>query len=268
MKYKLDTSRMGMLIFLGVVLAALWLVAAYGFYKESERAKYDVSVSPGAVTYGTHSTALMPMTISPLKHVLPMISGGEIRSYARHGHATMSNSGGSGNIHTTSSAKVKSIGSGGSGSSGMMTSSGNSRSSQRGIIYSGASASVPVLAMTTSSQSASLTKAPHAIGLRKAKWAAPTGEGEEGDTEEDDEILGKWWWWDGEKWAEAIAGVTTRNVYDPITDSWKSQIYNGSGWDDVPDQTDPGLPVGPMPWLLMVLLAAGYAGYRRRKEIA
>lgn len=253
---------MGMLIFLGVVLAALWLVAAYGFYKESERAKYDVSVSPGAVTYGTHSTALMPMTVSPMKHVLPMISGGEIRSYARHGHATMSVSGGSGSMHTTSSAKVKSIGSGGSGSSGMMTSSGNSRSSQRGIIYSGASASVPVLAMTTSSQpsSASATTVRHGINPRRMPSSPGT---EEGDIQQEG---GKWWWWDNEQWieiSEASLPVGTTKI-----EGGKTYRWNGTEWEEVTNQTDPGLPVGPMPWLLMVLLAAGYAGYRRRKEIA
>lgn len=251
---------MGMLIFLGVVLAALWLVAAYGFYKESERAKYDVSVSPGAVTYGTHSTALMPMTVSPLKHVLPMISGGEIRSFARHGHATMSVSGGSGSMHTTSSAKVKSIGSGGSGSSGMMTSSGNSRSSQRGIIYSGASASVPVLAMTTSSQpsSASANTVRHGINPRRM----PSTPGEvEGEEQTDSEGT---WRWDGEQWV-LVGGIP---VGTTKIEGGKTYRWNGTEWEDVTDQTDPGLPVGPMPWLLMVLLAAGYAGYRRRKEIA
>lgn len=251
---------MGMLIFLGVVLAALWLVAAYGFYKESERAKYDVSVSPGAVTYGTHSTALMPMTVSPLKHVLPMISGGEIRSYARHGHATMSVSGGSGSMHTTSSAKVKSIGSGGSGSSGMMTSSGNSRSSQRGIIYSGASASVPVLAMTTSSQSASASATSVRHGINPRRMPSSPGE-EEGDIALDSEGT---WRWNGEQW------ILISNIPVGTTkiEGGRTYRWNGTDWEDVTDQTDPGLPIGPMPWLLMVLLAAGYAGYRRRKEIA
>ena len=251
---------MGMLIFLGVVLAALWLVAAYGFYKESERAKYDVSVSPGAVTYGTHSTALMPMTVSPLKHVLPMISGGEIRSYARHGHATMSVSGGSGSMHTTSSAKVKSIGSGGSGSSGMMTSSGNSRSSQRGIIYSGASASVPVLAMTTSSQpsSASATTVRHGINPRRMPSSPGT---EEGDIQQEG---GKWWWWDNEQWieiSEASLPVGTTKI-----EGGKTYRWNGTEWEEVTNQTDPGLPVGPMPWLLMALLACAYAFCKYNKK--
>ena len=251
---------MGMLIFLGVVLAALWLVAAYGFYKESERAKYDVSVSPGAVTYGTHSTALMPMTVSPLKHVLPMISGGEIRSYARHGHATMSVSGGSGSMHTTSSAKVKSIGSGGSGSSGMMTSSGNSRSSQRGIIYSGASASVPVLAMTTSSQSASAsaTSVRHGINPRRMPSSPGT---EEGDIQQEG---GKWWWWDNEQWieiSEASLPVGTTKI-----EGGKTYRWNGTEWEEVTNQTDPGLPVGPMPWLLMALLACAYAFCKYNKK--
>ena len=245
---------MGMLIFLGVVLAALWLVAAYGFYKESERAKYDVSVSPGAVTYGTHSTALMPMAVSPLKHVLPMISGGEIRSFARHGHATMSVSGGSGSMHTTSSAKVKSIGSGGSGSSGMMTSSGNSRSSQRGIIYSGASASVPVLAMTTSSQPSSASANTVRHGINPRRMPGVTGDEEEGDMASDSEGT---WRWDGEQWV--LISTSTIPIGTTKIEGGKTYRWNGTKWEDVTDQTDPGLPVGPMPWLLMVLLACAYA---------
>ena len=51
MKYTLNTSRLGMLIALGVTLTALYLVAAFGFYQESERAKYDVHIQPGVVSY-------------------------------------------------------------------------------------------------------------------------------------------------------------------------------------------------------------------------
>ena len=111
--YKLTGSRVGMMIAIGVLLTALWLVAAYGTYMESQREKYDIHVSPGAVSYGTHSTATVPMVSVSRRQSLPMISGGEVRSYAHQGHASMPSAASSANgLYTTSSATVKNIGSG------------------------------------------------------------------------------------------------------------------------------------------------------------
>lgn len=261
MKYKLDTSRMGMLIFLGVALAALWLVAAYGFYKESERVKYDVRVSPGAVTYGTHSTALMPVTISPIKHALPMISGAAVRSYAHGGHATMSSGSSAGSVHTTSSAKVKSIGSG-AGSGSVYTSVGSSnRSSSRGIQYGGGSVTMPSIAMVSTASVTHAEKATRAIGMRKAKWSEPTDPGTDGEWYYGGE--GDWWFFDeeGGGWRAPIAGVDTR--YDAIND--RTLIYTGTDWVDIREYNPEGVPVGPMPWLFMLLLATGYVGVKRKK---
>lgn len=250
---------MGMLIFLGVVLAALWLVAAYGFYKESERAKYDVEISPGAVTYGTHSTALMPISVAPMRHSLPMLSGGDIRSSAHGGHATMPASATKqGQVHTTSSAKVTSVGSG-AGSSGMYTSTGSSsHRADRGITYGGGTVSMPTIAMLSTSSMASATKTPHSIvGYRKAK---PGGTGTDGVPVSGGE--GDWWYYDeGEgDWFQLIAGVTTR--FDPLLGY--TCIWDGTQWVKY-DETE-FLPVGPMPWMFILLLALGYGVWKRSKR--
>ena len=259
MKYKMDTSRMGMLIALGVVLAALWLVAAYGFYKESERAKYDVHISPGAVSYGTHSTALMPVSVAPLRHNLPMISGAAVRSYAHGGHATMSSAGSSnGQLHTTSSATVKSIGSG-AGNSGMYTTTGSSsHRADRGINYSGGATTIPTIAMLSTSSMVSPAKAPNAIGARRAKWSTPTpGTGNDGDWY--DGGSDGWFVKEGGAWRTPVYGDTR---YDMDLDY--VVVWDGTQWIKY-DETE-FVPVGPLPWIFMLLLAIGYIGVKKRKR--
>lgn len=257
MKYNMDTSRMGMLIALGVVLAALWLVAAYGFYKESERVKYDVRVSPGAVTYGTHSTALMPVTISPIKHALPMISGAAVRSYAYGGHATMSSGSSAGSVHTTSSAKVKNIGAGGGGNYQLPTTNHQSNSS-RGIQYSGGSVAMPSIAMvSTSSATRAASLSRNAMGVRKTKWSTPDpGSGKEGDWY--DGGVDGWYYYDEGGWRPVEYG-------DKRIDGG-AFYWNGSTWVPEAEWDPETTPVGPMPWIFMLLLAAGYMGVRTKKR--
>ena len=142
MKNDLRTPRLGMAVALCVALTALWLVALYGTYEDSHREKYDVRVTPGAVTYGTHSTAIIPTVSVPMRHSsVPMISGGAVRSYAYSGHAaTPSATSGSGfKMHTTSSATVHTIGSGGGSNNQSPITNHQSTSSSRGIRMSGAS---------------------------------------------------------------------------------------------------------------------------------
>ena len=262
MKYNFDTSRMGMLIFLGVVLAALWLVVAYGFYKESERAKYDVTVSPGAVSYGTHSTALMPMTVSPMhKGSIPMLSGAAIRSYAHSGHASMpAVSANQGIIHTTSSAKVKNIGSG-MGGGGIATTSGSSSNrSGRGIQYGGGSVAMPSIAMVSASSMASPSKTPNAISPRRARMTLPDpGTGDDGDTFDGGED--GWWYYDGDNGAWRPVQEGDKRIDGTETYQW----INGVGWVWIDGNYDP-VPVGPTPWILMLLLAAMYIVVAKRKN--
>ena len=261
MKYKLDTARMGMLIFLGVVLGALWLVAAYGFYRESERAKYDVEITPGAVSYGTHSTALMPVSVAPLRHTLPMLSGGEIRSYAHGGHANMpAPVTGKGQLHTTSSAKVKNIGSGAGNSSIYTTTGSSSHRAERGITYSNAGASLPVMAMLSTSSytpPAGDTEVRASALFRRVKPSTP---GYDGQTK--DGGSGDWWYYDeGEgDWFQLIAGETTR--FDPILGY--VVVWNGTDW--VKYEETEFLPIGPLPWMFMLLLALWY-GWKKKGRV-
>lgn len=266
MKRDMRAPQAGLLVSLCVALGALWLVALYGTYEESRREKYDVRVNPGAVTYGTHSTATIPMTsVSTHRSAVPMISGGAIRHYAHYGHATMpSATSGSGyRLHTTSSATVHTLGSGGGG--GGVGGASSSSSSSRGINYSGGSVSMPTLAMATptyatgriatslmAAQTQEVAAAPRRVGhVRKA---APTEDGE-WDGEEREEG-GKYWIWDGEEWIEAgDIPVGTTKIEGGITYRW-----NGSAWEIVGDQQDPGLPIGDAPWHWMLLLMAVYGG--------
>ena len=254
MKYNLDKSRMGMLIFLGVALGALWLIVAYGFYKESERAKYDVRVSPGAVSYGTHSTALMPVTISPMhKGSIPMLSGAAIRSYAHSGHATMPTLSSKGVVYTTSSAKVKSIGSG-MGNGGIMTTSNSSgRSSSRGIQYGGGTVAMPSIAMVSASSMSRATANAAPRGMRKAKMTLPDpGSGDEGDWF--DGGSDGWFFYDEDGWRPVQVGDSQ---YFGEGVNRKEYKWTGSAW--VPaTEWEPDVPVGPLPWLFMLLLAVGY----------
>jgi len=260
MKYNFDKSRMSMLIFLGVALAALWLLVAYGFYKESERAKYDVTVSPGAVTYGTHSTALMPMTVSPLhKGSLPMLSGAAIRSYAHSGHASMpAVSANQGVIHTTSSAKVKNIGSG-MGGGGIATTSGSSSNrSGRGIQYGGGSVAMPSIAMVSApSMSRATDMSAYAASPRRARMTLPPGTGDDGDTFDGGED--GWWYYEGDAWRPVQNGDTR------IVDGTETYQWINGEWVWIDGSHNP-VPVGPTPWILMLLLAAMYIIVAKRKN--
>jgi len=255
MKYNFDTSRLGMLVFLGMVLAALWLVAAYGFYKESERAKYDVEISPGAVTYGTHSTALMPVSVAPMQHSLPMLSGGEIRSSAHGGHASSPAVTNQGQLHTTSSATVKNVGSGMGYSGSYAITTTSSHRADRGINYSVGTTTLPSIAMLSTSSMTNSVKTPRSVlGFRKAK---PSGTGSDGEYRDGGE--GDLWTWDGEKWVLV-------NVGDSRLEGGQRYYWNGTIW--VPaSEWEPETPVGPMPWLLMLLLAVGYGISKRRQHL-
>lgn len=236
----------------------LWTVAVYVTYQDTKMARYNVSIKPGAVNYGTHSTATMPPVMrTSYRHSTPMISGDAVRAYAHTGHATMpmaSYGSSSGfRIHTTSSATVHSIGGGGSTGGGMMSSSGGS--SSRGIRYSGGSVSMPTLAMNSSmlSTRASAAEASAAIaaGPRRVK---PTGSGEDGEWS--DGGAGDWWYCDEGEWIAPWIGATRPNGDGNF---W---VWNGTSWTLVDDQGDPvapGAPIGATPWVLMILLACAYA---------
>lgn len=265
MRYNKFKPRTGAVVLLCIAVVALWLTAVYGTFEDNRREKYNVVIKPGEVTYGTHSSAVVPMTVTPTRPTtgVPMVSAGAVRSYAHSGHATMPTTSTTKTIHTTSSATVKTIGSGGATGGGMMTGGSSSTNSQRGIVYGSPTISMPALAMAStqsstfgvqSSEAATLQY--RSIGRRRAPGI--TGDEEEGDIQQDG---GKWWWWDGEGWVEISEDnlpVGTTKIEGGRTYRW-----NGSGWDDITDQGDPGLPVGATPWLFMLVLGALYLVWKK-----
>lgn len=268
MRKEYNTSRLGLLLFMGVLLAAIWGVALYGVYEEGNSSgvvTYHVSVHPGAVSYGTHSTAPVPMVSMPsMSHTAPMVSGGSVRSYARYGHAasprTASSSGY--RLHTLSSASVHSIGSGGGGGGGMTGSRGSS--SSKGIRTSGGAFAMPMLSMgsvsmgsgsssMTAQNSGAAAGAPSRHGHLRLMPSEPGTE--YGDVTEDGEGV---WMWDSEEWVPVDEGDTK------IVDGQLYALIEGE-WKLVSNQSDPGVPVGDTPWLWILLLAVAFALIRGRK---
>ena len=247
------------LVGLCAVALFLWTVAVYVTYQDAKMARYNVSVKPGAVNYGTHSTVTMPPVMrTSYRHSTPMISGNVVRAYAHTGHATMpvaSNGSSSGfRIHTTSSATVHSIGGGGSTGGGMMSSIGGS--SSRGIRNSGGSVSMPMLAFAASSSTVSSAYPSPGLSTPGMKKVKPNGDGEYNG----EYYNGQWWNDDEENWVDEPFVGAIRYNGDVM------ERYDGSNWVPVNNQGDPGVPVGATPWILMLLLAGAYALYVRIKS--
>lgn len=248
------------LVGLCAVALFLWTVAVYVTYQDAKMARYNVSIKPGAVNYGTHSTVTMPPVMrTSYRHSTPMISGDVVRAYAHTGHATMpvaSNGSSSGfRIHTTSSASVHSIGGGGSaGGGGLMSSIGGS--SSRGIRNSGGSVSMPMLAFAASSSTVSSAYPSSGLSTPGMKKVKPNGDGEYNG----EYYNGQWWNDDEENWVDEPFVGAIRYNGDVM------ERYDGSNWVPVNNQGDPGVPVGATPWILMLLLAGAYALYVRIKS--
>ena len=247
------------LVGLCAVALFLWTVAVYVTYQDAKMTRYNVSIKPGAVNYGTHSTVTMPPVMrTSYRHSTPMISGDVVRAYAHTGHATMpvaSNGSSSGfRIHTTSSATVHSIGGGGSTGGGMMSSIGGS--SSRGIRNSGGSVSMPMLAFAASSSTVSSAYPSSGLSTPGMKKVKPNGDGEYNG----EYYNGQWWNDDEENWVDEPFVGAIRYNGDVM------ERYDGSNWVPVNNQGDPGVPVGATPWILMLLLAGAYALYVRIKS--
>lgn len=265
----IDKSRGRMIMLLGVLLAALWLVIVHATIEDAREESMSARVRPGVVQNGTRNAAPMPVYMAQRRQGgAPMISGGAVRSYARSGHATMpiAASGTGYQLHTTSSATIHSIGSGGGGMAMAGTSSASS-STSRGIVYGTTNVSMPSFALATplyttvkaeQTQQVALAAAPGRNG--RVRKLAPDWDGDEGDTEEDSDESGKWWYWDpdGEEWVtdENMSGSyigLTRNTGSGI------EVWNGSSWVTMEEWQNPGVPVGATPWLLMLLLVGAYS---------
>ena len=250
-------SHSGMIVFLAVLLGAVWLLSIYETYEGGKRDKSVTSAKPGAVTYGTHSAvpALVP-AVQPYHHTIPMISGSAIRSYAYYGHAAYTVHHTPYTVHTTSSARVGNTGFGGV-SGGAVTDASPSASAHA----SGGgnpSVALPVWAMASSARtSASLSSAAPARMGDMRRMPGYEGDDEEIKTDEDGT-----WLWDTEQggWVLIEPAIGATKIEGGNTYRW-----NGSAWVLVTDQQDPGLPLGDAPYLLFLLLAIGYVVVRQKR---
>ena len=266
MKNDSKTPHMGMIVALGVLIAAIWMLAIYDTIQDAHEEKYDVMVRPGAVSYGTHSSATVPMVSAPTRHTAaPMISGSAVRSYAHYGHAAYTVHHTPYTVHTTSSATVHTIGSGDGASGGLSSSPSGDRgaSSSRGIAYGGASVSMPTFALVTPIYSSSAeAEAPARFGMGPRR--APGYTGSVGDKETDGD--GEWYWDpDDEEWIQVGPGTGIGTLWYDGSDKKR---WNGAEWEIVGHVTEP-TPLGDTPWHWMLLLALGYgiAKMRLRKRI-
>ena len=234
-------------LLLGALAIALLIQGVIHLYREVETFGAEHRYTTSYVTYGTQSkaTAMPPMVQSPSLRrtavAVPMASG----SVPHATPYTLHTSPSSFTIHTTSSAQVRTIGSGGGGG-GIATTNGVG-SSRRGMTYSGASVSMPSLALATPFMATDPSSARYTTGPRRIH---ANGDGSyNGETKEEN---GNTYYWDeeNEKWVNNTPIGTTK------TENGQTLEWNGSDWVVIKG-TDP-VPVGPMPWLFMAVLAVGY----------
>lgn len=238
-------------LLLGALAIALLIQGVIHLYREVETFGAEHRYTTSHVTYGTQSkaTAMPPMVQSPSLRrtavAVPMASSSVVHSTPYTTRSTSS----SFTIHTTSSAQVRYIGSGGgSGAGGGIATTNGVGSSRRGMTYSNASVSMPTLALAKPHMATDPSSVRYTTGTRRAP--SYTGDPSDGDYAQDDTDPNKWWMYDGEDWVEATIRVENGIIY----------AWNGYDWVPVTDkdQADPYVPVGPMPWLFMAVLSAAY----------
>ena len=256
MSYNTNTRppRTGVIILASVVFMSIFVIAFLDAYEQKVHSLgHTVHLSPSSANYGTIYSA--PSTVAvPIHNTAPMLSGGAIRSHAYTRHSSLPGQSGTSSsgfkIHTTSSASLHSYGSGGGGGA-MGTGGGSSSSSSScGIQSSGISASIPTptLAIPTFASNSGQNVA------RPRYMPSYTGYDEEITTDEDGT-----WLWDTEqdKWVLLEPAIGATKIEGGNTYRW-----NGSSWEVISNQQDPGLPLGNTPWFWMLLLAAGYAAVK------
>lgn len=237
-------------LLLGVVAIALLIQGVVHLYREVETFGAERHYTTAHVTYGTQSkaTAMPPMVQSPsLRHTAVAVPMASSRTSYTVRHTPSASS--SMKIYTTSSAEVRSIGSGGGGG-GIATTNGVG-SSRRGMTYSGAAVAMPTLALATPSLAATPSAQGYNSGMNGPR-RAPKYEGKptDGDYAPDYTDPNKWWQYDGEEWVEVEVRVEDGIIYAWIGGEWVPVTDK--------DQADPGLPIGATPWLFMAVLAVGY----------
>lgn len=249
-------ARSKLLMLLAILVLVLLIQGVVHVYRDMETHGAARKYASASVSYGTHyqSTSMPPMVQSPSLRrtavAVPMTSGSVPHSTPYTLHTSPS----SFTIHTTSSAEVRSVGSGGGGG-GIATTNGSS-SSRRGMTYSGASVAMPTLALATPSMAAEPAMAePRAAGPRRIQ---ANGDGSyNGELSADGT---QYWDEEKEEWVDYIPIGTTK------TENGQTYEWDGDDWVIVKG-TDPYVPVGPTPWLFMAVLAVGYIYWKRRSSL-
>lgn len=234
-------------LLLGALAIALLIQGVIHLYREVETFGAEHRYTTSHVTYGTQSkaTAMPPMVQSPsLRRTAVAVPMANSRTSYTVRHTPSASS--SMKIYTTSSAQVRTIGSGGGG--GGIVTTNDVGSSRRGMIYSGASVSMPTLALATPSMATEPSSVRYTTGPMRAP--SYTGDPSDGDYAPDNKDSNKWWQYDGEEWVEVEVRVVDGIIYAWIGGEWVPVTDK--------DQADPYVPVGPMPWLFMAVLSAAY----------
>lgn len=241
-------------LLLGALAIALLIQGVIHLYREVETFGAEHRYTTSHVTYGTQSkaTATPPMVQSPsLRRTAVAVPMASSRTSYTVRHTPSASS--SMKIYTTSSAQVRTIGSGGgSGAGGGIATTNGVGSSRRGITYGGASLSMPTLALAKPSMATDPSSARYTTGPRRIQ---ANGDGSyHGETKKEGETT---YYWDEEK-EEWVPWVNDTNTPIGTTITLNGQTYEWDGHDWVIVKgTDP-VPVGPMPWLFMAMLAIGY----------
>ena len=241
-------ARSKLLMLLAILVLVLLIQGVVHVYRDMETHGAARKYASASVSYGTHyqATSMPPMVQSPSLRrtavAVPMSSGAVVHSTPYTLHTSPS----SFTIHTTSSAEVRSVGSGGGGGGGIATTNGSS-SSRRGITYGGASVSMPTLALAKPSMTTNPSSARYTTGPRRIH---ANGDGSyNGETKEED---GNTYYWD-----EDLGWVNNTPIGTTKTENGQTLEWNGDEWVVIKG-TDPYVPVEPMPWLFMAVLSAAY----------
>ena len=263
-----SNSRSKLALLLGVVAIALLIQGVVHLYHEVETYGAERHYTTAHVTYGTQSkaTAMPSMVQSPsLRHTAVAIPMASSRTSYTVLHTPSASS--SMKIYTTSSAQVRTIGSGGgSGAGGGIATTNGVGSSRRGMTYSGAAVAMPTLALATPSLAATPSAQGYNSGMNGPRRIQANGDGSyNGETKKDEN--GNIFYWDEEKekWEKWLDN-TNIPIGTTITLEGKTYEWDGTDWV-LMEGTDPYVPVGSTPWLFMAVLAVGYICWKRRSSL-
>lgn len=239
--------RVCVIVLLSLVSAAIWVAAVYVTYQDRKRLRMEESiVHPGMVNYASNNTQSRVVQLPRIEHNnTPVISGDEVRQYARTGHGGMSEEQSLKPMYEQSSARVRDMGPG-----GVVSPSGNetstSSSSSRGIIYANTAVAMPFPNRGSSLIARVSDHSEHTRAGVSTRKAMPGYKGEDGDWINGGE--GDWWYYDEDHWRNPLSGETR---FDPTLSY--VVVWNGAEWVKQTEY-DPGLPVGDVPWMYVLFL--------------